>query len=128
MVSFFRCPIPLVVELCVKSDMLPPPDSKKSSWESTPTILQQGDAEKGQVEGGPNSYVDEANEKDENAGANPLPSLSSEDRADSDLPAELDSELIVWWDGPEDPENPMNWSSTWKWINICIISVISFLV
>ncbi|KFY94343.1 hypothetical protein V500_03316 [Pseudogymnoascus sp. VKM F-4518 (FW-2643)] len=113
---------------CVKSDMLPPLDSKKSSWESTPTILQQGDAEKGQVDGNSNSYVDETNEKDESNGADPLPSLNSEDETDGDVPAELDSELIVWWDGPEDPENPMNWSSTWKWVNICIISVISFLV
>lgn len=40
------------------------------------------------------------------------------------------SELLVWWDEPEDqdPDNPMNWSSTRKWINIITISVISFLV
>lgn len=108
--------------------MPPPLDSKSSSWESTPTILQQGDAEKGQVEGSSNSYVDETNEKDENKGGNPQPSINSKNETDGDIPAELDSELIVWWDGPKDPENPMNWSSTWKWVNICIISVISFLV
>jgi hypothetical protein len=40
------------------------------------------------------------------------------------------AEFIVWWDEPEDqdPENPMNWSSKTKWMNILIISVISFLV
>lgn len=48
-------------------------------------------------------------------------------------PAEPASELliIVWWDEPEDSnpvENPMNWSSTKKWANILVISVISFLV
>ncbi|KAK3344489.1 major facilitator superfamily domain-containing protein [Lasiosphaeria hispida] len=42
----------------------------------------------------------------------------------------LDSELIVWWDDPDDnnQENPMNWPSRAKWANILIISTISFLV
>lgn len=40
------------------------------------------------------------------------------------------SEFIVWWNEPhdQDPANPMNWSSTKKWMNIGLISVISFLV
>ncbi|KFX94318.1 hypothetical protein O988_06381 [Pseudogymnoascus sp. VKM F-3808] len=117
--------------MAVKSDMLPPLVSKKSSWESTPTIFQQGDPERGQVEGSPSSYADGANENnknDENDGANPLPSSFSKSETNGDIPAETDPKLIVWWDGPEDPENPMNWSSTWKWVNICVISVISFLV
>jgi hypothetical protein len=103
-------------------------DSKKSSWESTPTVLEQGEVEKGNAEGSSNSYVDEANENDENDCANPPPSSNSKNESDRDVPAELDSELIVWWNGPDDPENPMNWSSTWKWVNICVISVISFIV
>lgn len=35
---------------------------------------------------------------------------------------------IVWWDGADDPHNPMNWSLTKKWINIGIISAITFIV
>lgn len=108
--------------------MPPPLDSKNSSWESTPTIFQQGDAEKGQVEGSSNSYVDGNNEKDENDGANTPPLSNWKNESDGDVPAELDSGFIVWWDGPDDPENPMNWSSSWKWVNICVISVISFIV
>ncbi|PBP18879.1 hypothetical protein BUE80_DR010404 [Diplocarpon rosae] len=44
--------------------------------------------------------------------------------------SELHGDLIVGWDEPEDqdPENPMNWSSTKKWLNICTISTISFIV
>lgn len=40
------------------------------------------------------------------------------------------AEFIVWWEEPEDedPTNPMNWSSTKKWGNICTISMISFIV
>lgn len=114
-----------------KSDMPPSFDSKKSSWGSTPTTFQQGDPERGQVEGSPISYADgtnESNENDENDGTNPLPPSFSKSETNGDIPAESDPKLIVWWDGPEDPENPMNWSSTWKWVNICVISVISFLV
>ena len=34
---------------------------------------------------------------------------------------------IVWWDGPTDPQNPMNWSWTKKWGTIMIVSAITFL-
>jgi hypothetical protein len=34
---------------------------------------------------------------------------------------------IVWWDGENDPENPMNWSSFRKWSAIAIVSGVTFL-
>jgi hypothetical protein len=34
---------------------------------------------------------------------------------------------IVNWDGPDDPENPMNWPLSKKAGAICIISLITFL-
>lgn len=48
----------------------------------------------------------------------------------SAAPLEPGPEFIVWWDEPEheDLKNPRNWSSSRKWLNICVISVISFLV
>ena len=114
----------------VKSDMLPPPDLEKPSWESAPAIVQQGDIERGQLEVRASSYPEGVNDKNEYGGANPPPTSSKNSKVetDGDVPYELDSEFIVWWDGPDDLENPMNWSSTWKWVNICVISVISFLV
>lgn len=41
-----------------------------------------------------------------------------------------ESDFIVKWDEPEnqDLENPRNWSSTKKWMNIATIAVIGFLV
>lgn len=33
---------------------------------------------------------------------------------------------IVDWDGPEDHENPQNWTSTRKWIIIISVSAITF--
>ena len=37
------------------------------------------------------------------------------------------SRLIVDWDGPDDPENPHNWSGKQKGITIAIVSTITFI-
>lgn len=34
---------------------------------------------------------------------------------------------LVDWDGPDDPENPHNWSGTQKAVTIGIVSVITFI-
>lgn len=34
---------------------------------------------------------------------------------------------IVSWDGPNDPDNPVNWSSGLKWSNVALVSAITFL-
>lgn len=40
---------------------------------------------------------------------------------------EIDDENIVFWDGPDDPENPLNWP-TWKKITICtLVSLFTFV-
>lgn len=106
----------------------------------TPTIFQLVETQGRQLEVGANACPDEikerksevAKEKEEKINANP-PSASLNSKRETDggaAPAEPGSDLIVWWDEPEDqdPENPMNWSSTRKWVNICVISIISFLV
>lgn len=33
---------------------------------------------------------------------------------------------VVDWDGPNDPQNPMNWSPTRKWAIIALVSTITF--
>ena len=35
---------------------------------------------------------------------------------------------FVHWNGPNDPQNPMNWSSVQKWLTIGLISISSFNV
>lgn len=40
---------------------------------------------------------------------------------------EGDDPNIVWWDGPDDPENPMNWSSWRKVLTCTIISFLTFV-
>jgi hypothetical protein len=34
---------------------------------------------------------------------------------------------IVFWDGPNDPENPMNWSPMKRWGTVAIVSALTFL-
>ena len=34
---------------------------------------------------------------------------------------------VVDWDGPDDPQNPMNWPEKLKWANIAVIASITFL-
>lgn len=34
---------------------------------------------------------------------------------------------VVDWDGPDDPENPMNWPASKKIANIGLVSLITFL-
>ncbi|KAF4993930.1 hypothetical protein FDECE_13281 [Fusarium decemcellulare] len=34
---------------------------------------------------------------------------------------------VVDWDGPDDPENPMNWPDKKKWLNIVLISVLTLV-
>lgn len=92
------------------------------------------------MEVGTNTYPDGskekkrevAKEKEEKINVNPLSATLNPKHEINDgaASAEPGSDLIVWWDEPEDqnPENPMNWSSTKKWANILVISVISFLV
>lgn len=105
----------------------------------TPTIFQL-ETERAQLEVGASIFPDEIKEKMKNVSkeneekiyANP-PSASFNSKHESNgLTSSADpvSDFIVWWDEPEDqdPDNPMNWSSTRKWVNICVISVISFLV
>ncbi|GME39463.1 Major facilitator superfamily protein [Neofusicoccum parvum] len=43
----------------------------------------------------------------------------------SQPPDEDDS--LVWWDGPDDPTNPQNWSPRKKWLNIGLCSAITFV-
>ena len=35
---------------------------------------------------------------------------------------------IVTWNGPDDPENPANWSAVKTWGHVSIVSLLTFLV
>ncbi|KAH7138270.1 major facilitator superfamily domain-containing protein [Dendryphion nanum] len=54
-------------------------------------------------------------------------SLSSNDDADVAEPVEEDDPNIVFWDGPDDQQNPINWPFRKKWGTVLIVSAITFL-
>lgn len=45
----------------------------------------------------------------------------------SPAPAAHEDPDVVFWDGPDDPENPMNWSGKLKLINVSLVSTWTFL-
>ncbi|KAE8350895.1 major facilitator superfamily domain-containing protein [Aspergillus coremiiformis] len=45
-----------------------------------------------------------------------------------DCDVEAGDDNLVHWDGPDDPQNPMNWADARKWLIIGLISVSSFNV
>ncbi|TQN64743.1 Efflux pump rdc3 [Colletotrichum shisoi] len=51
---------------------------------------------------------------------------STTNRAEADKETEEDPN-VVYWDGPDDPENPQNWSMTMKWFNVAGISMLTFV-
>ena len=47
----------------------------------------------------------------------------------SEPPAVLEEKTdLVDWDGPDDPNNPMNWTTLHKWVFISLVSAITFNV
>lgn len=107
------------------------PISLQSSSKTTPNLSYEAQLEAGsrQLDAG---EISELDEKDKGSGADtPSALLPPKDEAASETAHSAPgSELVVWWNEPadQDPENPMNWSSRKKWLNIITISVISFLV
>jgi len=41
--------------------------------------------------------------------------------------AQEENPNVVFWDGPDDPENPVNFSDRVKWGNIAVLSILSTL-
>lgn len=55
------------------------------------------------------------------------PSARSSINAQDDHDPQVDPNIVD-WDGPNDPENPMNWPKFKKWMAIAIVSLITFLI
>jgi hypothetical protein len=47
--------------------------------------------------------------------------------ADKEEAASEGDPNLVFWDGPDDPENPMNWPEAKKWINIGVLSILTII-
>jgi hypothetical protein len=51
----------------------------------------------------------------------------TEPQASHTTPAEPIDSNIISWDGLQDPSNPVNWSAGRKWINVIVVSTITFI-
>lgn len=47
-------------------------------------------------------------------------------RENADKEEEQDPNIVD-WDGPDDPQNPQNWPMKMKWINVGLISMLTFV-
>lgn len=48
-------------------------------------------------------------------------------QAKHEIPVDPNTSIIVDWDGPDDPANPVNWSPGLKWANVVVVSAITFI-
>ena len=51
---------------------------------------------------------------------------SEDTRSVNRIEKEIDPNIVD-WDGPNDPQNPLNWSLALKWSNIAVLSSITFI-
>jgi hypothetical protein len=49
------------------------------------------------------------------------------EKAGEEVSAEEDDSNVVWWDGPDDPANPLNFKPWMKILNITLVSAICFV-
>ena len=67
--------------------------------------------------------TDSTKVKDEEAGR---PSSGSKNGAEHKQEEDTNPN-VVFWDGPDDPDNPVNWKASLKWGNVAAISAITFI-
>jgi hypothetical protein len=93
-------------------------EKSPKNWPTSPTATDIGiaDFEK--------DLEKEGASREESALTTPIPSVLEDSNGDTE---EQDDPNIVFWDGPDDPENPMNWPSSRKWAAISMVSVVTFL-
>lgn len=50
-----------------------------------------------------------------------------EKTAAAEAGTEVEDENVVWWDGPDDPENPFNWPTPKKVMTCALVSLFTFV-
>jgi hypothetical protein len=58
--------------------------------------------------------------------AEPESEPGTSDGPKDEVAAESDPNIVD-WDGPADPENPMNWPDKRKWLNIAVLSILTLV-
>lgn len=72
-----------------------------------------------------------ANQHTENMPTEPSPAKMGPEEIPSEVSSgeisEEDDRNVVTWDGPDDPQNPMNWPDSRKWINLALMSLLTVI-
>lgn len=55
------------------------------------------------------------------------PVLAPEDGPQSAAKEQAEDPNVVTWEGPDDPENPLNWTKVRRWGTVIIVSALTFL-
>ncbi|QDS77377.1 hypothetical protein FKW77_005756 [Venturia effusa] len=94
-------------------------ENKSKQWTTSPSATEIGstDLEKDIEKEG-------AGSREESVLTTPIPSIHEKPKTESQ---EQDDANVVWWEGPDDLENPLNWSSKRKWAAIGMVSLVTFL-
>jgi hypothetical protein len=74
----------------------------------------------------PYSFAEKDVEKDGSSPFSKASSLQSTQPIEDDE-AEGPASNVVWWNGENDQDNPMNWPSSRRWTAVSIVSCITFL-
>jgi len=73
--------------------------------------------------------VDHKSDDDIEKGQPASTSTATEETDTADIGATTADSNLVWWDEPvdQDPKNPMNWTMKKKWMNIFVLSWLTFI-
>lgn len=94
----------------------------------TPINNQHLDIEKGSP-GGSDSDFDAAPTivEESDQGSMREGTMDGKDAGFETTDDEIRDPNVVSWDGPNDPENPMNWTDRKKWTSIAVLSVMTLI-
>lgn len=91
--------------------------SKQWTTSPAPTEVGSPDYEKDIEKEGVHS-------REESTFTTPVPSIRGHSKEQAE---EQNDPNVVFWDGENDPENPLNWPSARKWAAISMVSAVTFL-
>lgn len=102
------------------------PNPNTSNTSSHPQPEQHAEIEKGSKRDGSSTSSINGDHDVEKGG--PIDTTTSAEGEDAKEGEEAPRDPnIVDWEGPDDPQNPMNWTASKKWANIAILSFLTLL-
>ena len=83
------------------------------------------DVEKGESSDKPRSVQDEGNSEPAPGPSTMAAAPIGEKPSEGEDEEEQSDPNAVFWDGPDDPQNPMNWTNRRKWLQIVLLSALT---